>query len=219
MRRGSLSRFALGIVAVLFGWPATAKAIPIIITSGETIVHLQDLPAAAKQEVRKELQCEPAVGFVYSHFGVFWCDLWTWNGRYVLYKDQKYWEIKPEGFQALLGKSEEELGKPFLYRFPLGLLILAGLVGVGILCQIFIKSDEERVKKMLQDHRYQHAVELLTPPANEPPPPVEQPPDTPSPQEKRYEAAVEYLVTEGIDRRKAEAHLLLIMQTLAKASS
>jgi hypothetical protein len=218
----------LAILAAFWGSPATARAgVPVLITHGETIAHLEDLPDEIKQEIRKELKCEPAVGYAYSYFGIFWCDLWTWNGRYVLFHDKQYWELKPENLRLMLGKSEEELGKPFLYRFPLGLLILAGLLAAWLPCKFLMPSDAERVKKLLADHRYQHAVDLLTPPANEAPapPPESSPapedgePGTPTPQELRYQAAVEYLVTEGIDRKKAEAHLLLIMQTLSTMPS
>ena len=63
-------------------------------------------------------------------------DLWTWDGKYCLYHGDNVWELTPEDAAGLLGVKVDDLGKPLLYRIPLGILILLGLgVGFGLWCR------------------------------------------------------------------------------------
>ena len=121
--------FALLPIPVFYGW-------------GEEIDHVGDLPSDIKEDIRRELGRDPAIGFAYRRFHIFWLDFWTWDGRHVLYcsEGKIYWEIGPESWigpdswAELLGRRESEmLSTPILYRFPLGLSIFGGLVILGTL--------------------------------------------------------------------------------------
>jgi hypothetical protein len=126
-----LSLVALGILLLA---PAPASAgipIPIIWGEGDEIDHVQDLPPQLKQELAKEVKGMPssvAVGFHYKRLHVFWANLWTWEGTYCLYAGDQYWPLTLAQVVALTGKSESDFSKPFLYKFPLGLLILGGVI-------------------------------------------------------------------------------------------
>jgi hypothetical protein len=123
---------ALAAAALFFLSPgrASAKGI-ILITHGDTINHVADIKNPLLLEVmHKDGWTHPAIGYKYSYFGIFWLDLWTWGGEYCIYEDKKYMPLTPELAEAA-GVSEKELKKPFLYRFPLGLVILLTLGMVG----------------------------------------------------------------------------------------
>jgi hypothetical protein len=77
------------------------------------------------------------VGYKYSYAGVFWLDIWTWDGEFCVYKggglmdDTSYVSIDKATAAELMGKTEDQIGIPFVYRFPLLLLILGGVAVVG----------------------------------------------------------------------------------------
>src|SRR5437764_6727836 len=120
----------LALILVFFS-PTRASAGIILITHGDTIKHLGDIRnAELKDALRKANFKNLSVGFKYSYFGVFWIDLWTWGGEYCVYEGNNYNPIPLALAATLTGKSEDELGKPFFYRFPLGLLIIGGCVVV-----------------------------------------------------------------------------------------
>ncbi|MDC0721344.1 hypothetical protein [Nannocystis bainbridge] len=127
----SLPALALAGVA-LTATEAHAKGL-VLITTGESVLHYDDLTGEAKAFAAETTGHEVQVGYLYSHFGVFWLDLWTWDGKYCLYQGDNVWELTPDDAAGLLGVKVDELGKPLLYHAPLGLLILLGLgVGLGL---------------------------------------------------------------------------------------
>src|SRR5262249_61358690 len=103
LTRGLLLALVLGFFSPT---RASAKGI-ILITHGDTvkeygpIVDREGKAWAAAQTGRTDL----TVGFAYDYFGVFWIDLWTWGGKYVVYSDKQGWEIPEETAAKLLGKS------------------------------------------------------------------------------------------------------------------
>lgn len=125
---------ALAVAAFFFLSPgrASAKGI-ILITHGDTINRVAEVKDPhLLQLLRKTGEWKnPAVGYKYSYFGIFWLDLWTWGGEYCIYEDKKYDPLTPELAALAAGVSESELKKPFLYRFPLGLTILVGIVALA----------------------------------------------------------------------------------------
>ncbi len=127
--------------AALISQPAQAKGI-VLITSGESVAHYADLTGDMKQQAEEATGAEVQVGYKYDQFGVFWLELWTWGGSYVLYHDDTVWELTPEQTAEALGVKVEELGTPFLYKFPLGLMIVAGLVIGGVVVSR-MKGPEE----------------------------------------------------------------------------
>ena len=67
--------------------------IPVIWGHGEKISKMGDLHPVVREAVTSELGHDVSVGFLYNHFHIFYADLWTWNGRHVLYRGDQYWEV------------------------------------------------------------------------------------------------------------------------------
>jgi hypothetical protein len=129
--------------------PARAAKIPIFIVwgSGETITYLQDLSADVSQKMPQEMPRHLKVGFLYSYVHVFWGNLWTWNGRYVLYDGTRYWPLQEGEVFLFTGRTEEDFGKPLFYRVPVGLVVLAGLAFLGVGATIQCRAQAARTAK------------------------------------------------------------------------
>jgi hypothetical protein len=234
-RRTLLLRTVLVAAAFCLG-PSAAQAIPCLITHGDTISPIGEAP----REVQGEKLPATSVGFKYSSFGVFWMDLWTWGGTYCLYDGKRYWELKPAQAAQLLGKQESDLSTPFLYTFPLGLLILVPVVVLYCGVQLCHKSPPDPVAELLRDERYPKALALfyeraalaeVPPPAagaapegaiqTDVPPPAPPPPDAEAQRQQKiaaaYEAAVVFLTQQGIERAEAEEKLSLLLSATQPA--
>jgi hypothetical protein len=131
MRRSlSLALPALALAtAALSAQEAQAKGL-MIITYGEAVMHYADLAPDVRQTLKDETGHELQVGYLYSNFGVFWLDLWTWGGEYVLYEGDDVLRLAPEEIAEMMKTTPDQLGKPLLYTFPLGLVVLFAL-GLG----------------------------------------------------------------------------------------
>src|SRR5262245_23289354 len=218
---------ALGLTLVL-AQPHTASAKGIVlITHGETVQHIAEFPPAEKDKLRAEIRqfagrdVQPSVGYAYKYWGIFWLDFWTWDGRFCIYEDKTLWGEPPVGLLAeRLGVSEGSLTPPFFYRFPPGLLIIAGFILLGVLAAVFKKSSVQNAKVLVEDVRYQRALEIIAEElrkeeeaakahaaAGTQPAAAEVPSLTP------FDAAVEYLVSQGIPRGEAQANLATILST------
>ena len=106
------------------------KRIPVLIGTTEVLDRIGDLPPEALGQLRSG-EGEYAMGFYYEAFQIFWMNVWTWDGHYVIYQsEQEYVDTTPEEMEMLLGfPPEEEFSPPMGYRFPLGMILLL-LVGV-----------------------------------------------------------------------------------------
>src|SRR2546430_1958036 len=88
------------VIATWGVWPAMAPA-AVLITRGETIKHVADIPSPAKENLSADLQIiakrnvQPAVGFAYKYWGIFWIDFWTWDGRFCIYEDRTLYGAPP----------------------------------------------------------------------------------------------------------------------------
>jgi hypothetical protein len=231
--RLSLSSFPLtatllGVLLLPAAVQAQQQAAPILITYGDTITHIGNVtaPNAAHAGAAK-------VGFKSSYFGVFWIDLWTWGGEFCVYEGDRPHPITPAEAARLLGKSESDLSKPFLYRFPLGLLILGPLAVVGFVSSMFEKkkqaAKEVAIEQLLTDPTYQKAMTIMVEQSR---PPVSDAPANSSPESAdqikvddadrtrvAFDAAIEYVVGSGVPREEAERNLPLVVQAVARAQS
>jgi hypothetical protein len=210
------------IAAAALLWPAPARAIPVPCGSLETISHLSDLPAAARQALKQELKADLALGYFHRSFHVFFCPLWTWGGQHVLYAGDRYWPIT-EAQAARFLDHEGGLGSPFLYKFPLGLLILSGLVFCFALSRILARRENRKVMSLLNDPHYRHAIEIVVRPTPDEALGTPESPTAPSPAEPsllpdhaaRYQTALDYLKGRGIRAEEARANLDRVLQALA----
>ena len=144
----------------------------IIITYGDDVAHLGDLPPELAQAIQREhnLNDTPAVGYKYSHFGIFWLPIWTWDGEYCVYAEVAPREyvvvsLQPKDVAELLNIPEDQVAPPFSYRYPTGLLIILGLVVLGVGHHLYQRRKVTRlvqqVESLLSDPQYQQAVELF----------------------------------------------------------
>lgn len=245
MTRCTLRLVPLVVLALVLLYPSRADARRggiIVITHGEVVKHVGDVVDDLKAEVREATgsAAVPSVGFVYSAFGVFWLDFWTWDGKYCLYSGDTYWDLDPEQSAELLGISQSELSKPFVYTCPPGLLVV---LGIGALVagntwrqRSRIRAYHDKLRALLEDSRYRGALKILqdhyahrpeTTPATEAPQDGhderaenQQPaPDAADSQDESvsetedavFEKAIQHLVDQGIDRQEAQTNLGMLM--------
>lgn len=195
------------LLALVFTLLAPARAEAkgfVLITHGDTVTKLADVPAAQQEVVREATRANPAVGYHYSYVGAFWVDLWTWGGEYCLFDGNRVWKLEPEQAAQLLGVPVADLPKPLLYRFPpLLMLLLLGAAGFGA-----VMAAEARKKReadgLVADPRYAQAQQILV--------------TTPTPegadaQQHRPQVMAEardHLVRNGVDAATAERHVALL---------
>jgi hypothetical protein len=123
-----------------------------LITTGSTHSELgpikKDAAAGLAPEMKSEIQQRnyDTVGYQYSHFGIFWLDLWNWSGEYIVYnKVSEDGAVAPQGVAAaLLGVEEAKLPKPLNYRFPYGLMIICGLVSLKVVPRLIAKRKSRQ---------------------------------------------------------------------------
>jgi hypothetical protein len=214
--------------------------IPIVINHGDTVAKLGDVSA----EDRAQFPQNTVIGYKYSRFGVFWMDLWTWGGEYCLYDGNRIGPLTPEQCAALLKIDVNRLSKPWFYRFPLGLIILGGIVAIlipiGMISQAKEKREQARIKGLFEDSRYQEAIQIFGRNLPRTPDPVvprtdvdseteesaeiEPPPLLSTEQQQIHfdeaiDAAVDYLVHNGEDRDVAKANLHLMLAIMSHGQS
>ncbi len=145
---------------LVFAAQSPAKAI-VLITHGDEISHVADVPSGTKEIVREQVGKNADVGFKYSHFGVFWLEIWTWSGEFCLYSGDEHWPLDNQQAAAILGVSEGDVARPWRYNFPPGLIaviVIGALAGVR---KYFAKSQTDKIKELLKDPRYQQAVAII----------------------------------------------------------
>jgi hypothetical protein len=180
-----------------------AVPIPIIWGKGETVAQVGELPPEVQQEATRELGANVSVGFIYNRFHIYYADLWTWNGRHVLYTGDKYLALDAAQWQELIGESaESKYGKPFRYRFPLGIVIIAALGVVSAIRPYVFPSDARRIEKLLNDPSYRNAINSLFP--------TDRFPLRVEYDAEEYDRAIASLTAAGISETKAKKNLDLL---------
>ena len=139
MRGSALARTALALTALLLvaASPAIAHARrggPVIVGAGETIRHYADADLSGDPELEARLGfAEPAIGYKYEYFSLFFLDLWTGEGELVLYDraGDRYVPLDDELLHELTGRTADSFGVPWLYRVPLGWLVVGAVLVVA----------------------------------------------------------------------------------------
>jgi hypothetical protein len=214
-----VSRSAIVSVALLctpaFSAPAFGQRVIIIPRhgSGDELVTLSDLPPEVRAALRQELHCEPAAGFIFWRCYVFanGFDLWTWNGRFVLYEGSRYWELPREEIEQLLGpERSSRLRVPWRYRLPPGLTTIVGVVGVLWFYVHWQGRAGKRFNRLMKDDRYVDALQVYAGQCvqienlgmNE--------------RQACLAAATDHLVVAGVSLRRAEADVRLLVSTVER---
>lgn len=225
--------------------PQRTQAKLLLITHGDTISEIGPIKdqKILQSKDPKTGRGVSRVGYMYSYAGVYWLDIWTWGGKWVFYnskEDKNVYLVKKEEAAQALGVSPDDLSRPFWYRFPSLLMIL--IIGVALLIPIamFSKSDEQKLKELLEDPRYQQALNILNRHAQKeaeaqqareaerklevrraeergqplPPEPEE---DLQAKENRAWEEAIGSLTSVGVKREEAERNLHTIVIALAAA--
>lgn len=137
----SIKYFTLLLAVSIFSLQNNADArrrgIPFLFTTGETysdyhLVTQEDLnflypDTSDEADASAAAAAGVQVSFQYDRFGLFFINLWTWNGKVVLLEEAKetYYDIEVSQAEAI-----KKYGKPFLYKFPP--LLIALVVGGGL---------------------------------------------------------------------------------------
>lgn len=146
IRFGLTAAVTLGAL-LLCASPAHAGRGFVLFTRGEDISKVADIPPQLLEPVRQSTgTANPAIGYKYGMFGVFFLNIWTWGGEYVVFDGDSYGDLGAEGAAQMLGVSVADLPKPFTYSFPPGLFIIL-VLGLGVLGFILLTKgsggDEE----------------------------------------------------------------------------
>jgi hypothetical protein len=100
------------------------------------VSHVADADLSGDPELAAALGFdEPAIGYKYEYFSLFFLDLWTGGGALVLYdrSDDRYAPLSDEVLLELTGRTPESFGKPLLYRVPLGWVVIGvALIALGV---------------------------------------------------------------------------------------
>ncbi len=201
----------LVLTAFLLPSEAEARRGIAIINYGDTVKTIG--PVAEPGQLPPEAS-GAQVGYVHNRFGLFWLDVWTWDGRYCLFQNDSYWEIEPEQAAAALGVSVDQLTKPMLYRVPPGLVAVLVLVVVGIGYNAMGSSKNKQVAQLFEDARYRRALELIEQRTKQAPEDSQPEPGGSTPFALGFEDGVKYLEGEGINRSEAEANLGVMVNTI-----
>ncbi|MEI8019975.1 MAG: hypothetical protein WCH39_17360 [Schlesneria sp.] len=178
--------------------------IPIIYGHGEKVERIGDLPDGAREAMRKELGQEVSVGFLYRHAHVYHIDFWTWDGKHVLFNGDRYWKMDDGEWLMLLSDiPSKKFGKPYAYRFPLGLTILFVIIAMCVLQPIISPSDEQTFAKVVKDPRYLAAAESVLP--------NDHLSLSTHIDDQRLESAIASLKDQGISEEKARKNLILLL--------
>jgi len=243
MTRFILRLIPLAILALVVLYPSRAEARRkgfVFITHGKSIKHIGDVPEELKAEIRSTFETseEPAVGFIYSQFGIFWLDIWTWGGEYCIYAGDEYGPIDEKDAAKLTGG---DVGKPIFYRIPPGLSILVAIallwVGVRWRSSVKTRAFADKMQGLLDDSRYKRAIEIFQEyyaakaekeeaeeqPADTPSGfpdvthPTAEPPAVKEDDDAGFQKAVQHLVDHGIEREEAQENLGTLIAVLAGA--
>ena len=144
--------------------PSSFAGIPIVYGHGEKVEKMGELPEGARESIAKELGQDVSVGFLYRYAHVYHIDFWTWDGQHVLFNGNRYWKMEDGQWLMSLGElPSQKFGKPYAYRFPLGLIISFVILVMFALQPIVSPSDEQTFAKVAKDPRYLAAADSVLP--------------------------------------------------------
>jgi hypothetical protein len=107
----------------------------MIFNTGDKVFEIAD---AEPGSPAKQVASDVVVGYRCQHFGLFWLPLWTWDGDFCIYSEDKNAAevMPPEQIALITGVPVEKIKKPFLYTFPLGLIIILCIVALVVVAKV-----------------------------------------------------------------------------------
>jgi hypothetical protein len=210
-------RSALVSVALLctpaFSVPAFGQRFFIIPKSGsgDEVVTLSDFPPEVRAVLRQELHCEPVAAFIFWRCYVFrnGFDLWSWNGRFVLYEGSRYWELPREEIEKLVGpERSSRLRVPWRYRAPPGLATIITLVALFWFSLHFQGRGARRFKRLMKDSRYVDGLQVYVEGLDR----IER--RSIDQRQACMAAAADSLIAAGVSTRRAQTDIRLLVRTV-----
>ncbi|MEM6954633.1 MAG: hypothetical protein AAF411_06300 [Myxococcota bacterium] len=107
----------------------------VVVGVGESIDHLASFDDETKAQLQAETGfAEPAVGLKYESFSLFFLPVWNWEGDVVVYETDgdRYLPLSDTELREFTGRSADDFSTPFLYRFPIGLMVLLAIVAGAV---------------------------------------------------------------------------------------
>ena len=216
-RRWYIGCVVLVVTACLASTDAEARRGIVLINHGDAIKEIGSVSDEHRQAIIDEIGVTPQVGFIHQRFGLFYLDLWTWDGRYCMFSGEQYWELNPEQAAELLGLSVADLQTPLLYRMPPGLGIAVLVVAIFAAVKIRERSKMKQLRGLFDDARYQRALDFIKKRTEASPDTTDEEPVASDAFQKGVDDAVAYLTGEGVSDSEARANLQSMMQVIAAA--
>lgn len=119
-----------GLLPLLATAPASAGKGFILYGHGDHIADRDEIP----REIAAELPAEfsgARIGYMYGYFDIFYLNVFTWDGKPVIYSGDTYWDLDEESLEGLRAAGAgSALEAPWSYKIPPGAVIL--VVGIGL---------------------------------------------------------------------------------------
>ena len=195
------------LAACLVSTDAEARGGFVLITYGESIKEIGPVVAEHLQTISDETGVTPHIGFIHQQFGLFYLDLWTWDGHYCMYSGGQYRELEPEQAAQLLGISVDDLKKPLTYRVPPGLGLGFLAFAIFVIVRAHSRAKMNKLQRLFDDARYQRAIDLIRRRTEAAQDKMAGEPVVEDAFRQGFEDAVAYLTGEGVADSEARAQL------------
>ncbi len=141
LRSVSVAAIPALFCAIMMFRPSQADAKGFfLITYGDDISKVADIPAAQLESVKQATgAANPAIGYKYNQFGIFFLNVWTWGGDFVLYENDTYWDLGVDNAAQILGVTPDQVKKPLGYKVPPGLILILVLIIGGVFWAFVLK--------------------------------------------------------------------------------
>lgn len=179
-----------------------AKGI-VLFTHGDTIWKVTDKQT---DDLRSE---GLSIGYKFWYGGLFWIDFLTSDGTFCLFKGDRFQPITEAQAEELAG---EDLASPFLYRWPLGWLIVGVLLVLLAASKLLSGAKAKAGSSDLLDAM--RVVESTIASAN-----ATTDGERTAAIEKGIAAGVAHLENRGMSKEAAQASLLAAMQEVGDEAS
>lgn len=130
---GRAGRVGLVALGVAFGLtillPRDAQAKFVLINTGEEIYEVAELPPEIAQDAPEG---NWKLGYMCSHVGVFWADIWTWSCEMVAFEGNTYADLPPELRHELEARYPWSMARRSAWN-RYGIWAIVGLAGLGVL--------------------------------------------------------------------------------------
>lgn len=102
----------------------------VIVSLGDDIMPVRQTSAEMATNEDGSAASLDRIGYHYDRFGLFWVDIWRWNGEWVLYTSDG------TSYAPISDAELEQLGGarfPIAYHLPPGLLVLLSAAAFGLI--------------------------------------------------------------------------------------